>query len=94
MKELSLENIVQNNSSNITIEEIDGELAMMDNLNGNYILLNKMSGVIWKEIESPILVSVLMKNLMKRFSVDLDVCVKETLDCLNKLNQQNLLIVV
>ena len=92
MQELILEDIIQSNPSNLTKEEINGEIVMMDFLNGNYILLNKMSSIIWKEIEKPILISDLINILKKRFDVVSEVCIKETLICLNKLNQQNLII--
>jgi hypothetical protein len=92
MQELILEDIIQSNPSNLTKEEINGEIVMMDFLNGNYILLNKMSSIIWKEIEKPILIRDLINILKKRFNVESEVCIKETLICLNKLNQQNLII--
>ena len=93
MKELNLDTKVQGNSSNLNVEVLNDELVIMDFIEGNYILLNKMGKIIWEEISAPILISDLIDILMKKFDVNYEICSRETLLLLNKLNNHNILIV-
>jgi len=63
----------------------------MDVESGSYLILNTTGRIIWEQLEQPILVAVLIKNLMTRFSVDEKTCTAETLDFLNKIAGQKAL---
>ena len=94
MKLLTVNNVIQSNASNLITEIINDELAVMDFLQGNYILFNKIGRIIWEEISSPIRICDLIELLLKRFDIDDETCTKETLILLNKLNKQAILVVI
>ena len=94
MKTISLESRVQRNDSNLIISELDDDLVMMDIENGSYLSFNKTGRIIWEQIERPILVSDLIQLFMKRFSVNEDICTKETLDFLKKIAEQKALTIL
>lgn len=93
MKIIFAESVVQRNDENLIVSELGEEIVMMDMKNGTYLSINKTGRIIWEQIENPILVKDLIQNLMNRFSVDETTCMKETIDFLNKINEQKALII-
>ncbi|NTW32670.1 MAG: PqqD family protein [Bacteroidetes bacterium] len=88
---ITLESIVQRKDSQIMASELSDELVMMDMENGNYISLNKTGRIIWEQIEKPIQVKELLQYLIKKYNVEKQQCSNDTLNYLEKINEQNLL---
>ncbi|WP_254070820.1 PqqD family peptide modification chaperone [Pedobacter sp. L105] len=70
---------------------LGNEIVMMDTLNGNYIGLNEVSSSIWNYLEIEQTIEELILKLLSDFEVNLDGCVQETLQCLDKMLTQGLL---
>ncbi len=93
MKSISVDSLVQRNDSNLIISELGDDLVMMDIENGSYLSLNKTGRIIWEQLEQPIVVVELIQKLMNRFSVDEKTCTTETIDFLNKIERQKVLLI-
>lgn len=89
--QITLESTIKRNSDGLLASEVGDEMVMMDIEAGNYISLNKIGRIIWEQIEQPLPVSTLINNLVNRFNVEEDECVKDTLDYLNNMLQQKVI---
>ena len=94
MVQITLESIVQRKDDRVLASEIDDEMVMMDLESGNYISLNKMGSIIWRQIENPIPVKELIQYLMGKYNVQEEECVTDTLSFLQKVQEQNALTVI
>lgn len=91
MKIISGKSRVQRKDSNLICSKLDSDLVMMDMESGSYLSLNKTGRIIWEQLEKPILVADLIKDLTNRFSVDEKTCTFETIDFLTKIAGQKAL---
>lgn len=91
MKTISVESRVQRKDNNLIISVLDEDLVMMDIESGSYITFNKTGRIIWEQIEYPVLVADLIQELMKRFSVNENICTSDTIDFLTKITEQKAL---
>jgi len=91
MSKITVNSIIRRNDEQFVSTQIDDELVMMDIQNGNYIKLNKMANIIWEQIKEPLSVNQLIKYLETRFFVNEDQCQNETLSCLDRMNEHNLI---
>lgn len=94
MIEITFESIVQRKDDQILANEIDDEMVMMNLESGNYISLNKVGSIIWQQLEKPIQVNDLIEYLMGRYNVQKEECVTDTLQFLQKIQEQNALTVI
>lgn len=75
------------------VSAVGKELVMMDIQNGNYVGLNETGRAIWELIETPVKVSDLVAQLAAKYSVTTEECMKDTLEYLDKMNDQQLLLI-
>lgn len=77
----------------IIASDMDGEMVMMSIETGKYYNLGKIGGMIWNLIETPILVSELIKLLIEKFEVDEKKCIEDTIPFLNQIAQHKLILI-
>ncbi len=86
---ITLQSVIRRKSAEHLISsEMGDELVMMDFHNGNYIGLNRVGKIIWELIEAPVRVEDLINTLLGRFNVSREVCVTDTLECLEGMLEQ------
>jgi Coenzyme PQQ synthesis protein D (PqqD) len=91
---ITLGSIVQQNTGNLLTSEIGEELIMMDIDGGNYINLNKVGRIIWEQMEQPLKVSDLIDLLMIRFKAGRDECLNDTLEYLQNMLAQKVIVII
>jgi hypothetical protein len=89
---ISAEVVVQRNTKNLLTSEVGDEMVMMDMDGGNYISLNKIGRVIWEQMAQPIQVSELINYLTTRFNVDKATCAADTIEYLQRMLEQKVII--
>ena len=89
--DINLKTIVSKRKQGLLVSELGNELVMMDIEEGNYIGLNETGRAIWELIEEPISVEQLIQQLVNRYEINIGECTSDTLECLNKMNEQKLL---
>lgn len=87
---LTLETIVCK-SEELIEAPLDESIALMSIENGKYYGLENVASDIWKSIESPKKINEIVENLIKKYSVDREVCEKETLIFLQKLKDNSMI---
>jgi hypothetical protein len=91
MTNITIETIITRRKEGLLISELGDEMVMMDIESGNYIGLNQTGRVIWELIEQPIKVDELVKQLLDRYDTSYNECCQDTLEYLNKMNEQKIL---
>ncbi len=91
MDVIDLKTIVCKRKQGLLVSELGNELVMMDIDQGNYIGLNETGRAIWELLEEPISVEQLIEKLICSYEIDIDQCTGDTLEYLNKMNEQQLL---
>lgn len=56
--------------ANLSTQQIDGELVILDKDNGQIHQLNSVAGFIWQQIEAGLGVDVIVKKLTQSYKVD------------------------
>jgi hypothetical protein len=90
-KMIHSETTVQRNDAALMTNELGDELVIMDNESGNYIGLNPIGYVIWKQLDSPAKVKDLVKNLTNRYNIKQEECEIDTIAYLEKMASLNLI---
>ncbi len=67
---------------------------MFDVTAGKYYSLNEIASIIWNRIENAATVEELCQDLMKSFDVSLEVCQKDVISLLSRLQDRQLVQVV
>ncbi len=91
MSNITIETIVSRRNEGLLVSELSNEMVMMDIESGNYIGLNETGRVIWEMIEVPVKVDELVQQLICKYDISYEVCCKDTLECLNKMNEQKII---
>jgi hypothetical protein len=91
MSNITIETIISRRKEGLLISELGDEMVMMDVESGNYIGLNQTGRVIWELIEQPLKVDDLIKQLLSRYDISYEECSQDTLEYLNKMNEQKIL---
>ena len=91
MEVINLNTIVSKKKQGLLISELGNELVMMDIDQGNYIGLNETGKAIWELLDEPTSVEALIKKLVSLYEISIDECRDDTLEYLNKMNEQKLL---
>jgi len=91
MSNITTETIVSRKKDGLLVSELGNEMVMMDIDSGNYIGLNETGKVIWELIEQPVKVEELIKQLTIRYDIGYDECSIDTLEYLNKMDEQKIL---
>jgi hypothetical protein len=90
-KMINLETIVQRNDTALMSNELGDELIIMDSESGNYIGLNPVGYIIWKQLDAPLTVENLIKNLLNKYDINQDECETDTIAYLEKMASLNLI---
>jgi len=56
--------------ANLSTQNIDGELVILDKSNGQIHQLNSVASFIWQQIEDDLDVSAITKKLVESFDID------------------------
>lgn len=72
---------------------LEGTIVLLDTQRGLYYSLPEVAGVIWSLLEQPITLDELLRALQARFTVDPEVCRRDTEEFLDQLRQRGLLLV-
>ncbi|SHH95223.1 lasso peptide biosynthesis PqqD family chaperone [Clostridium grantii] len=91
MINISMNTIVEQREG-IDTTDIDGEKAMMDLEKGQYFMLDSVGSRIWEIISKPCAVKQILLELMKEYDVDEKTCEEGTVEFLEKLNEDGLLV--
>lgn len=77
--------------TNLSTQEIDGELVILDKDNGQIHQLNSVASTIWKYIESGLDIQAISEQLIQSFEID-EATAKNDLDkILQQFKEQKLL---
>lgn len=94
MSNITLQSIVSRRKDGLLVSELGKEVVMMDIDNGNYIGLNETGKVIWDLIEEPVKVEAIVEKLVQQYDINKDQCSSDTLEYLNKMQEQKILATV
>ncbi len=83
--------VISRKTENLFETELNDELILMRAQTGEYITLNKVAKIIWKKIEQPTTFEELINHLLSQFNVSKEICISETNQLLEKLNNEGLL---
>ncbi|WP_121610111.1 lasso peptide biosynthesis PqqD family chaperone [Mesobacillus foraminis] len=72
------------------VSDMGGEKVMMNIEKGKYYNLGETGGVIWRFLESPIIVGELINKLVSEFQVEQSQCEQEVISFLELLNNEEL----
>jgi hypothetical protein len=91
MANINTNTVISRRKDGLLISELGNEMVMMDIESGNYIGLNETGRIIWELIEQPIKVDDLIKQLITRYDTSYDECSRDTIEYLNKMDEQKIL---
>lgn len=91
MKQITLRTIVRRIENRVLVTELGDDMLMMNIESGNYLQLNKAGKIIWKKIEKPVEVVMLVSYLSDLFKARQEDCYKETISFLHTMKEKNLL---
>lgn len=91
MSNITLQTVVSRRKDGLLVSELGKEVVMMDIENGNYIGLNETGKAIWDMIEEPVKVEDLIQNLLQQYDINKEQCSADTLEYLNKMQEQKIL---
>lgn len=90
---ITVNSTVCRRNDGLLVSELGKEIVMMDVESGNYIGLNETGKAIWELVAQPIQVESLIQELLKRYSISYEECSNDTLEYLNKMNEQKILVI-
>ncbi len=70
---------------NLDVTDLDGEKVMIDFSSGKYFLLKGAANEIWDYIQTPIVISDILQNLMNVYDVSADICRESIISFLTQL---------
>ncbi len=85
-------NQVIHRNADILVNEVDGETVMMSIENGTYYGMNPTGNYIWKLLEQEKSLADLLDGIAKTFSLDAAQCEKEVLPFIEKMLEENILL--
>ncbi|EDM37299.1 hypothetical protein PBAL39_09156 [Pedobacter sp. BAL39] len=88
---LDLTSKIVRNTDSFLLSALGNEIVMMDTRNGKYIGLNQVSSDIWNYLEKGLSATELIDRLVSEYEVERGECESQTLECLNKMEQQGLI---
>ena len=87
---LSLESLVCRHPDQI-FSKIDDEVVLLNTAVGEYISFNQTASRIWEIILKPTKIADLVEILALEYSVDISVCTKETMECIEQMITKKLI---
>ncbi|MEH7416931.1 lasso peptide biosynthesis PqqD family chaperone [Neobacillus drentensis] len=91
-KSVSINSEISQSPGNI-VSDMDGEKVMLSINNGKYYNLGEIGGVIWEQLEQPILVSDIISKLISLYDVSQRECEEQVKSFLDHLNKEKLIII-
>lgn len=82
--------IIRNNDRFLS-SMLENEIVMMDTQNGAYIGLNDVSSTIWNYLENELTAEDLVIRLLEDYHVNRTDCELQTMECLNKMEEQGII---
>lgn len=82
--------IIRNNDRFLS-SMLENEIVMMDTQNGAYIGLNDVSSTIWNYLENELTAEDLVIRLLEDYHVSRTDCELQTMECLNKMEEQGII---
>lgn len=92
-KAIDLDTQVTRNQD-VLSSELDNEVVMINIHTGKYYSLDPVGASIWKLLEKPVAVKSVVDELLEQYDVQVDTCIQETILCLNKLQETELVHIV
>ena len=80
-------------SENFIHNVIDGELVMMNIETGSYVSMNNTGKIIWEQLEQSKTVEEIISDLLTQFEIERSQCEADVLPFIDKMIEQNLVIV-
>jgi hypothetical protein len=87
---IQLKTIV-NQSKNIDATDLNGEKVMMNLDMGKYFALNEVGSRIWEIIHEPITAQGVIDILLQEYEVEYEICKKNVLEFIGRLNDDKLI---
>ena len=81
-------------SSEPVENRVDGDIVLMSVKRGKYFGLDAVSSRIWELLSKPVIVADLFSELEQEYEVEPKQCEHETLEFLNKLYEEKLILIV
>ena len=94
IKKIYIGSIVTRNNKDFISSMVGDEVVMMGMDSGNYIGMNSVGSSIWQLLEKPIKVSEITDSLLDIYEVAKEQCEQQVLEFLEKLNGQDMLIII
>jgi len=91
---LTLTSKITRNQDKFLASALGNEIVMMNTSNGTYIGLNEVSSNIWNYLESELTSEDIVNKLLNEYDVTRENCEIQTLDCLHKMEEQGIIIVL
>ena len=73
--------------------KVDHEIVMLGLDEGKYYALNEVGARVWEHLDHPTLVKELIHKLLGEFDVSVEKCEIETLELLNELYDNKLIVI-
>ena len=93
-QEILIDSVVVRNDKNYLASAVGDELVIMGIASGTYVGMNSVGSTIWGLLEQPIHVNKLADRLVLLYVVQRDICEKQVLGYLQKINEQGMLTVI
>ena len=93
-QEILIDSVVVRNDKNYLASAVGDELVIMGIASGTYVGMNSVGSTIWGLLEQPIQVNKLADRLVLLYDVQRDICEKQVLGYLQKINEQGMLTVI
>jgi hypothetical protein len=90
---INIKSVITQNNQLFLSNDLNNEMVLMNLDNGSYIGLNEISTQIWKILDKPSEVAELISILTQKYNVDHETCEQQTIVFLEKMFEQNMIIV-
>ena len=91
---LTITSKIIRNSDKFLSSTLGNEIVMMNTTNGTYIGLNEVSSNIWNYLENERTAAEIIEHLLNDYEVSRENCEPQTMDCLNKMEKQGIIVVL
>jgi Coenzyme PQQ synthesis protein D (PqqD) len=91
---LNITSKIIRNSDKFLSSTLGNEIVMMNTANGTYIGLNEVSSNIWNYLENEHTAAEIVDLLLTYYDVSRENCEPQTMDCLSKMEQQGIIVVL
>lgn len=92
MATIELTSVIERNERDFLANHVGEEMVIMDIKSGNYIGINAVGARIWNMLDAPTPVALIIADLMEVYDVDEETCRTQTLEYLDKMAEQRLVL--